>query len=780
MKNIQKEQKESDLLKTSCKEKIRFAIYIVVAALSILADVFVFNQIAFEQMDTLVITCFSALISIAGIWVACYLLILELFRDRYQYNLIAKNNYITIKDNFYIVIYCICFGVIVMGLALGVVSSIVFCAISIATIIEILVKIFLSNKALMINSHINKIEGELVNKIESGVSFSNDDLKDFRYLFDECIIKEEYYIIQNIVEKSGNLFREFLKNCIGTSPKELEKSFDSLLKFNCMQLDFCKSIKSDVLIDKIANQQYKNLKFCIENYQSEWYKKYLNKIKIYLVCKSEHDSRYAITKDLFYYIYKTNMLLVENDNKNLLLHTLKEIQEFVSLFKFECKQVEIDNFVTYNYAMLSSCIEKEYHDAFKTISEYLCEFTKNVFIKDIAFSKFKSYYALIFNYHCEHDKNKAIEFFEDTMATFHHDINSTEFMSFKYFCVNELYDLSKEDIKFHEKVFNLHIDILNLSMSSSVKPDKVLLPDLEKTILQERTIKEIYVKYIKTYKTILNTCIIENEAQHFYKFLNCVNSVLNKTESKDKDLQIELLDIYVWAIIRTKNLANKNFYKIAFELLEDVIKDIDRTKQISENLGNHIICILLELAESFNSKNREIINSSIELLREFSREGKTLYFLLNYPKCMSSLHKALFKIGTNCIENNYEEGVRMISDTIGWLIIANIKRSNHNNVNYLIDRAIDLYEMTVEMELSKTTRVFIATLFTTIGAYCSKDVKLYTYRNRIIKRLKAPIDIIKVAARLRTSENDTWDELFDKKTDVYTKAFISAYKEQHP
>lgn len=92
-----------------------------------------------------------------------------------------------------------------------------------------------------------------------------------------------------------------------------------------------------------------------------------------------------------------------------------------------------------------------------------------------------------------------------------------------------------------------------------------------------------------------------------------------------------------------------------------------------------------------------------------------------------------------------------------------VKRSNHNNVNYLIDRAIDLYEMTVEMELSKTTRVFIATLFTTIGAYCSKDVKLYTYRNRIIKRLKAPIDIIKVAARLRTSENDTWDELFDKK-----------------
>ena len=57
----------------------------------------------------------------------------------------------------------------------------------------------------------------------------------------------------------------------------------------------------------------------------------------------------------------------------------------------------------------------------------------------------------------------------------------------------------------------------------------------------------------------------------------------------------------------------------------------------------------------------------------------------------------------------------MISDTIGWLIITNINSANNKHINYLIDRAIDLYEMAVEMEFSKTTSVFIAALFITMA-----------------------------------------------------------------
>lgn len=83
------------------------------------------------------------------------------------------------------------------------------------------------------------------------------------------------------------------------------------------------------------------------------------------------------------------------------------------------------------------------------------------------------------------------------------------------------------------------------------------------------------------------------------------------------------------------------------------------------------------------------------------------------------------------------------------------------------------------MNTSVTTQIFIVTLFTTIGAYCCKNVKLYPFRNRIIENFNAPIETIETAAKLRTCESDMWNELFDNKTEKLTSEFLKAYKEKH-
>lgn len=99
-----------------CKENIRVVIYIIISISSIAIDIFIFTDIYFNHLENLVATCFSALTSIAGIWVTWYLLIFELFRDKYQYNILSKNISSYMKKNFHIVIYNIVFGVIVMTL----------------------------------------------------------------------------------------------------------------------------------------------------------------------------------------------------------------------------------------------------------------------------------------------------------------------------------------------------------------------------------------------------------------------------------------------------------------------------------------------------------------------------------------------------------------------------------------------------------------------------------------------------------------------------------------
>ena len=83
------------------------------------------------------------------------------------------------------------------------------------------------------------------------------------------------------------------------------------------------------------------------------------------------------------------------------------------------------------------------------------------------------------------------------------------------------------------------------------------------------------------------------------------------------------------------------------------------------------------------------------------------------------------------------------------------------------------------MDVSIATQTFIATLFTTVGSYCSKDPSLYQYRNRIIKNLNVSSDLIETAVILRTKESDTWNDLFENKTDYLTKAFLKAYRKYH-
>lgn len=619
-----------------CKSRndiIRLVIYIIVAVASIAIDFLVFNNISFPHIDTLVTTCFSSLISIAGIWVACYLLFLELFRDRYQMHFLKKNLYHAMKENFFFVIYCLFFGTIIMILPTGVVSAIVFSLLAIATIAEILIKIFKANKSLMITSHVDRLQKELEEKIKNAQTLTFSELKDYRYLFDECIIKEEYYTIQNIVENSGELFRTFLKNSTGSvNPYDLEKSFEAILEFQCMQLGFCNSIKSELLITKIAKQQYKNLKFCIDNFQSEWYKCYLHDLKFYFTCKKDLNGQNQITKELFYYMHKIVLNLIENDKDDLAEYTIDVIQEHVSAYTFAYRDTEIDYFAMYNYLMLNECKEQNNDTWFVKISGKLNAFAHSIYIKDIPFQTVKSYYALIFHYCCDKDKQEALVFCKNTIQTFNYDINSTEFTSFKYHCINELYKLSENDDNFMDKVFVLHLEILQRSISVKNKPNMILLPELDKVILRNNPIREKYEKYLEEFNDLLNTCITENEATHFYKFLNCINEILCKTKSQNKDIQIALLNTYFWAINRTKNLANKNFYKISFELLEHSIYEMDKERSISENLGKHIIHVLSDLAQSLSFDNHEIINSSIDLLRDFSNDEKTLYFILKYPE----------------------------------------------------------------------------------------------------------------------------------------------------
>ena len=141
------------------------------------------------------------------------------------------------------------------------------------------------------------------------------------------------------------------------------------------------------------------------------------------------------------------------------------------------------------------------------------------------------------------------------------------------------------------------------------------------------------------------------------------------------------------------------------------------------------------------------------------------------------LYRSLFNIGTECIENNFEEGLRRVSNSIGWLIIYSLKHTTYPHTTYLINRARELFYLAKKMDVSKKTQMFLLTLFTTVGSYCCKDPSYFSFRDSIIDSIKdESIERVKIAVSLRTNENDMWKDLYENQTEHLTKEFLKAFE----
>ena len=126
----------------------------------------------------------------------------------------------------------------------------------------------------------------------------------------------------------------------------------------------------------------------------------------------------------------------------------------------------------------------------------------------------------------------------------------------------------------------------------------------------------------------------------------------------------------------------------------------------------------------------------------------------NKVERLTLMNRSLFNIGTECIENNFEEGLRRVSNSIGWLIIYSLKQTTHPHTTYLIKRAQELFYLAKKMDVSKKTQMFLLTLFTTVGSYCCKDPSYISFRDSIIDSIKdESIERVKIAVSLRTNEN---------------------------
>lgn len=379
----------------------------------------------------------------------------------------------------------------------------------------------------------------------------------------------------------------------------------------------------------------------------------------------------------------------------------------------------------------------------------------------------------------ENDK-RALELVEAILPKNVSSQEDASLLEFKLYAVKELSELNTNDVAYQSKLFNHHINALIEVIGLNTNYNGYLaLPNFYGRIEKQDCPKDTINETVNSIKKLLHQCIIKDYIPPFYTLLREIRKALIITTPKQKEVQKILLEIFFWLFKKTIVLVNQQFFELTFDIFQQVLEEMDKNRAISSDLGHYIISRVAKSRAGTRRDSEKLTSLSIELLFSFMAEKEEYYFVLSNQDQQLLLYRSLFNIGTECIENNFEEGLREVSNSLGWLIIYNLKRTGKGHTPYLIGRAKELFYLAKRMDISKKTQMFLLTLFTTVGSFCCKDVSNMHYRDIIIDSIKdESVEQVRIAVSLRTSENDMWNDLYENRTEQLTKEFLKLFEQR--
>lgn len=723
----------------------------------------------------------SIIAIIAGIWITGYLLFMELYKDRFPLESLIRERLPHMRNNFILIVYDIVYGGILVFFDYGFFGSIIFLAASISTILVIFIDVFKAYQTLMVSSYVSRYFKKVSNSFNAHTGIIDPKfLREIKFILGESLAKEEYYTAQTIVEQTGKTFRDYLGNLIKLSDElgaeKVEKSFNNVVDFNIKELDLCKNCQSELLIRVLLDEQEENLTYCIEKKQYEWYKVYFKEFSSF-VFKMQREENISFTYKLYGIYYRLFRKLIEEDKAEWIDYSLDKIESLTFAYIYIFNKNNIQNYVMLLVQLLEICVKNKNDSFYKVFFEKLKEFTEAKYIERGGFNEVKAFYSSLFGTLVKEDPTRALELVEIILAKNIRSQEDASLLEFKLFTVKELSGTNNNDAEHQRKLYDYHIDALIEAIGLNKDYNGYLvLPNFYKRIEKQDCSQEIIDETIDSIKKLLHHCIVKDYLPPFYTLLKELQEALAKTSQQQKEIQKKLLSIFFWLFNKTIVLVNQQFFELSFDLFQQTLEEMDKNRAISFDLGKYIISRVAKSPSGTRRDNEKLTILSIESLFSFMSEGEEYYFVISNAEQRKFLYRTLFNIGTECIENNFEEGLRKVSNSLGWLIIYNLKFASQGHTTYLIERASELFYLAKKMDISKKTQMFMLTLFTTVGSYCCKDASYLRYRDAIIDSIKdESIERIKIAVSLRTSENDMWNDLYDNRTEHLTKEFLKAF-----
>ena len=399
---------------------------IVIGTIAILTDYLL--KIESQLLNELVVLLFSTVTVIAGLWISCYLLFLQLYKDRYPIKVLKELYLPNMRNTIADVIFCIVYGSVIVIINNGIVANLFYCGLCIWAITYILIKIYQANKSLMVNTYVDKVFKEIDDELKKSKNIiKKETFKNIKYILDESAVKEEYFIVQNISERLETVFSTFVKNSLNfegenAKTEDVEKSFERIINFNIYVLKLCKNINSEITINRIIYQQIANLEFCIEKNQYELFKKYIDAYTVFLFKTQKEDDSIFIEK--LYNIYPAVLSkLIKEDKFEWVKYVDEKLAHAIHSLVFFYDETGIRSYCNLISGALIFCIDSEKEDTeiYNLLFETFNKFSSLISKTSGSFSKVKMCYSILFNELLKKDYNKALTFYEDVLEEAFHN-----------------------------------------------------------------------------------------------------------------------------------------------------------------------------------------------------------------------------------------------------------------------------------------------------------------------------------------------------------------------
>ena len=176
------------------------------------------------------------------------------------------------------------------------------------------------NREFTINTYVDKYFKDLADSLEKENITKDDVDRSFKYFykfFDECIVKDEYYVCNNISEKIGLLFKNLIEHCnkmlLNNEEEMAEYIFQKIINSGIYQISYAKDSKTESLISNLFIQQEKNIKICIKIGKLDWFKKYIKQIN--LLSREYKNNHNGILEELYDLNMEIGKTLLEKEEE---------------------------------------------------------------------------------------------------------------------------------------------------------------------------------------------------------------------------------------------------------------------------------------------------------------------------------------------------------------------------------------------------------------------------------------------------------------------------------